>query len=83
MHKKNGCLSYLYYIDFLLKKTDNCFKDKQIASIELENWYLNNSCRNDSFSKQQGIHICKLFLENQYIEKDIKERILLFLNSTK
>lgn len=77
-HKKNGCLSYLYYIDFLLKKTDNCFKDKQIASIELENWYLNNNCRNDSFSKQQGILICKLFLENQYIDKNIKNHIKTF-----
>ena len=77
-HKKNGCLSYLYYVEFLLKKTDNCFKDKQIASVELENWYLNNRCRNDSFSKQQGILICKLFLENQYIDKNIKNHIKKF-----
>ena len=79
IHNKYGCLSYLYYIEFLLKKTDNCFKDKKIASMELENWYLNHSCRNDSFSRQQGIHICKLFLENQYIDKNIKNNIKKYL----
>ena len=35
--KAHTCLSYVYYIEYLLKKTGNSFKDKQIASIELEN----------------------------------------------
>ena len=75
LRRKYTCLSYLHYIEFLLETTDNCFKDKQIASMELENWYLNNYCINDTFSKQQGIYTFKLFLENQYIDKFIKNKI--------
>ena len=79
LHQKHGCLSYLYYIEFLLKTTDNCFKDKKIASMELENWYLDHYCINDTFSKKQGIYTCKLFLENQYIDDNIKNKIKKFL----
>ena len=79
LRRKNSCLSYLYYIEFLLETTDNCFKDKQIASMELNNWYLNNYCINDTFSKQRGIYTCKLFLENQYIDEIFKNKIKKFL----
>ena len=62
LHIKYGCLSYLFYVKFLLKKTEDSYLDKKIASFELENWYLNNKYRNDSYSKEQGIQICKLYL---------------------
>lgn len=80
LHKEYGCLSYLYYIEFLLKKTKDSYIDKEFASYELENWYLNIYCRNDIYSKQQGIKICNLFLENKYINDNIKNKIKIFLN---
>ena len=80
LHREYGCLSYLYYIEFLLLKTENSFIDKQIPSYELENWYLDIYCRNNSNSWQQGIRICKLFLENNYINETIKNKIRIFLN---
>ena len=79
LHIEYGCLSYVYYIKFMLEKTDDCFIDKQIASLELKNWYLDNYCRNDSYSKETGIAICKLFLKNKYIHDNIKKEIREFL----
>ena len=58
-------------------------KDKRIASFELKNWYLNHICINNTFIQERAKNVCKLFLENPYIETDVKEQILLFLNSTK
>lgn len=80
LHKENRCSSFLYYIEFLLKKTKNTFLDKQIASYEFENWYLNNPCRFDNISKPQAKNISKLFLENKYINISIKNRINSLLN---
>lgn len=79
LHLKYGCLSYLYYIQFILKKTENTYRDKKIASFELENWYLNNSCRNNTYSRKYGIYLCTLFLKNNFINIDIKKRIKIFL----
>ena len=80
--KKNyKCLSYINYIEFLLDKTNNDENDKIIASFELQNWFLNHNCKNNSFIKERAIKVCKSFLENPYINKDIKDKILLFLNS--
>ena len=76
------CLSHINYVEFLLYRTNNTIEDKRIASFEF-NWYLNHECRNNTFIQERTKNVSKLFLENQYIEKDIKERILLFLNSTK
>ena len=67
IHKENRCISFLYYIEFLLFKTNNTFFDKQIAEYELENYYLNNSCRFSNISKIKGIQTCQLFLNNKYI----------------
>ena len=77
------CLSYINYIEFLLYKTKNTIKDKRIASYELNNWYLNHECINNTFIQERAKNVCKLFLDNEYIEKDVKENISLFLNSTK
>ena len=77
------CLSYINYIEFLLQRTNNTVKDKRIASFELKNWYLNHICINNIFIQERAKNVCKLFLENPYIETDVKEQILLFLNSTK
>ena len=79
IHKENRCISFLYYIEFLLFKTNNTFFDKQIAEYELENYYLNNSCRFSNISKIKGIQTCQLFLNNKYINNTLKKKIRLFL----
>ena len=81
--KNLNCLAYLNYIEFLLMKTKDINYDKKIASFELKNFYLNHECRNNTFIKEKGINICKSFLENKYIENDIKDEILNFINEEK
>ena len=82
--KKNyRCLSYMNYIEFLLDRTLNTTKDKKIASFELNNWFLNHQCINNTFIQERAKKVCKAFLENQYIEKEVKNKINIFLNQTK
>jgi len=76
------CLANINYIEFLLNKTDNNFLDKKIASFELENMFLNNKCKNNKLIKNSGIYVCELFLENKYIENEVKDKIFIFLNQT-
>ena len=78
-----NCLSYINYIEFLLYRTRDTVHDKRIASYELKNWYLNHKCKNNIFIKEKAKNLCKLFLENHYIEQDVKEQILHILNTTK
>jgi len=77
-----NCLSYINYIEFILKKTDDTFLDKEIASSELEKWLLNHKCRNNKSIINEAIRVCKLFIENKYIEEDMKKKIFIFLNET-
>ena len=73
------CMSFMNYIEFLLMKTNDTINDKKIASYELRNWYLNNPCRNNTYVKERGRNVCKLFLENKYITEDVKKDINSFL----
>ena len=75
-----SCLSAINYIEFLLAHTNNTVHDKKIASYELENFFLNDKCRNCQFIKERGENICKLFLENEFIEDNVKMKIKNFLN---
>ena len=80
--KENArCKSYLNYIEFVLLKTNNTFRDKKIASFELKYWFLNHKCKNNLFIRNKGISICKLFLKNKYIEKKVKAEIYSFLKT--
>ena len=78
-NKNLTCLEHLYYADFLLNKTNNAILDKNIASYELENWYLNTQCRNNEFSRNEAYNICKLFSENKYIKDEVKKKIFLYM----
>ena len=77
------CMAYLNYIEMTLIKTNNTILDKKIPSFELNSYFLNHTCRNNTYVREKGISICKQFLENKYIEKNIKDKILIFLNETK
>ena len=73
------CMSFLNYIEFLLMKTNNTIEDKRIASAELKNWYIKNPCKNNTYIEERGRYVCNLFIENEYIEDNIKKEIKLFL----
>ena len=74
------CFSYLIFFEFLLMKTSNTIYDKRFASFQLNELYLNHQCRNNKFTKEKGKYVCKLFLGNEYIDNDVKNRIKNFLN---
>jgi glycosyltransferase involved in cell wall biosynthesis len=80
--KNFKCLSYINYIEFLLMNTNNTFNDKSIASYEFNNWYFNNKCKYNKFIEERGKYVCKLFLENQYIENKEKNKIRKYLKET-
>jgi len=74
------CLAYINYIEFILIKTNNEINDKRIASSELKIWFLDHKCRNNSYIRERAINVLELFLKNDYIEKEVKNEILVFLN---
>ena len=73
------CLNYLNYADFLYFKTEEKVEDKEIASYELENWYLNTSCRYNQFTRDKAINITQSFSQNDNIHSIIKKNIFLFM----
>lgn len=77
--KKNNCNAYLYYAEFLLSYTNNTYDDKLIASKELEKWFLDHKCRNNTEIKKTAINICKSYLKNIYILNKTKEKINKYL----
>ena len=77
--KKNNCFAYLYYAEFLLLHTQDTYYDKEIASYELELWFLDHECRNNTFIRNFALNICKLYLNNKYIKNKTKEKIKSFI----
>ena len=73
------CMSFINYIEFLLMKTNDTIRDKRIASFELNKWYL-KECRKNEYVRERGVKLCKLFLNNKYIEKSVKKKILNFMD---
>ena len=66
---------------FILLKTENNYKDKLIASNDLSKLYLDNKkCNNNLNIIKQGIYLCNLFLNNNYINKATKNKINLKLS---
>ena len=74
-----GCWDCISYIEFLLIKSDNNYEDKKVASFAIEIFFLNHKCRRNMLIREEAIKVCKLFLENEYIEKRVKDRINSFL----
>ena len=73
------CMSFINYIEFLLMKTNDTVQDKKIASFELNRWYL-KECRENQYVRERGVMLCKLFLNNKYIENGVKKKILNFMD---
>ena len=74
------CLSYINYIEFILFNTNNTVTDKKIAMAEFDSWYFNNECKNNEFIKERGRNVSRLFLENEYIDENEKNKIRNFVN---
>ena len=75
------CMSYLNYIEVIFMKTNNTFYDKRFASHELNIWFLNHNCKNNIFIQSRAKLVCKMFLENPFIENDVKDKIRNFFSS--
>jgi len=69
------CLSSLNYIEIMLLNTNNSIYDKRFASYELKRWFLSNNCKYNEFIKNRAKLVCKMFLENSFIENDVKNNI--------
>jgi len=78
-NNKNNCFFYLYYAEFLLQYTNNTYTDKEIATYELESWFLDHECRNNTLARKMAFRICLLYLKNKYIKKSKKEKIKSFI----
>ena len=76
--ENHNCMDNLNYIEMLFIKTNNTILDKKIPSHELNNYFLNNPCINNLYVKEEFIKICKQFLKSEYIEKELKDKILIF-----
>ena len=78
---KYRCLSNLSYPEFLLIKTNDDYEDKKLASFALKSFFLNgrDDCRKNMSVRDNAIKTCKLFLENKYIEDNVKNEIKEFL----
>ena len=74
------CIGYINYIEFMLMKTNNDIIDKKIPSFELKKHFLKDKCKYNQNIRERAIKILELFLRNDYIEKEIKNEILVFLN---
>ena len=73
------CRAFLNYIEFTFIKSDNDFT---LSSFALQNFFLNSRCRHDKNIRNDAITICKLFLDNQNINNNLKDKIKVFLNET-
>ena len=75
---KNHCQAILGYVEFVVSKSDD---DVKLASYLIENLFLNNDCKRRDHVREQAISICKLVLENKYIENQLKDKINSLLKS--
>ena len=66
----------------MLLFTDNNIEDKELASYFLKQLFLDNYCRKNKNISTEAINLCKLFLENKYIKKDIKNEIRSYINES-
>ena len=74
------CLAYINFIEFILIKTHNDIDDKRIPSFELKRYLKKQKCKYNKNIRKKDIKVLKLFLRNDYIQKELKNDILVFLN---
>ena len=78
---KYGCWDNISYIELVLIKSNNNYQDKKIASYAIQYFLIDdNECRQNRLIRKVAIDVCKLYLQNRYIEKDIKAKIYSYLS---
>ena len=73
----------IFYCFFYLIKTKNNIIDKKIPSLELKKHFLKNKCKYNKIIRERALKVLELFLKNEFIEKEIKNEILVFLKRKK
>ena len=81
--ERKKCFSFLTFIEVLLIFTANNIEDKEIPSFFLKQLLLDNDCRKNKTIINEAINLCKLFLDNKYIKRDIKNEIRIYINESK
>ena len=77
--ENSKCLDSLYYAQFLLDQTNNNTYDKNISIFEFKNWYLNNKCRLNDFTRDEAINVASYFSKNKFIDDEEKRKLFLFI----
>ena len=75
-----SCSSQINFLEFLFVKTANTVFEKQYASVLLEELF-KSPCQYNKLFREDIIYICNKFLENEYIENTIKDKIRAYFNS--
>ena len=75
------CFAFLNFLDILFKNTKNTILDKKIAFSQLDKWYLQQNCTTNINIKNRALEIFKLFLANEYVTKEDKNKIIDFINN--
>ena len=78
IREKNGCKATFGYIEFVVTKSD---EDVKLDSFLIENTFLNNDCIRRDYVRDHVISICKLVLENKFIETRLKDKVNSFYKS--
>ena len=76
-----GCWDNISYVELVLIKSNNNYEDKKIAAFAIKKFILNDDCGRKMLIRNETIKVCKLYLDNQYIDNNTKEQINLFLKS--
>ena len=81
--ESKNCFSFLTYFEVLLLFTENNHEDKKIAEYSFLDWLTGNlMCLNKTNIKNDILRISNLYLKNEYISKNAKNEILLYLNKS-
>ena len=76
-----NCYSYLTFIEVLILFAEN--DDKFIPERCLDMWFFNQpTCKDNPNISNDILRIFKLFLNDKYINSEVKKKIILFLNTT-
>ena len=81
--ERKKCFSFLTFIEVLLLFTENNIEDKKIPSYFIKQLLLDSDCRKNKIILSKAMNLCKLFLDNIYIKKDIKNEIRIYINESK
>ena len=78
--ERKKCFSYLTFAEILLLFTDDNKQDKKIASQHFLYWYFKDGkCQYKKDLNNETIRISNLYLNNQYISRGTKKKILFNL----